>query len=875
MLRTILAGLRARTARLVLSSLAIALGVALVTGTLVLGDAIKASVQDQFARDARNVDVAVDPTAGGSADESPSLTPAMLDTVRRVPGVAAADGRNSVPIPLVHANGRAKPAVGVPVPSDPRLRAYDLVSGRDPQRPDEVTVDQRTASADHIPLGGQVTLLDKRNAPHRFTVVGTYQQGASRSLAFLVDQVVLLPSVLPTLGEDRGYHEIVAVAAPGVDQAQLAGRVKAALGAANVRVQTGAQLTEQRLRSVSESAGGFGTFLLVFALIALVVAAMVIYNTFTILLAQRTREIALLRCVGASRPQVFRGVLAEAVAMGLAASVLGLLGGLGLSALMQRAVGALGGTSMTIRTPLAGTTVIAALAVGVLVTVFSAVVPALRATRVPPVTALRALPEGHDEVMRTGRLRVAFVLLLALAGAGLVTLGLAVGKGAGMLLTGSGTMALLGAVVAVGPLLVGPGNRLLGAVPGMLFGVPARLAAANAGRNPRRTAATTAALLIGVTIVTMVTVVANSAKQTVNAEIDRQFPADFTVTSAISDRALPPSLVDELRRSEAVRLAAPEYRGYAVVGRPGATVGYRNTGANNENGEPEDNTTSVSGITGDSLGALVKPQVVAGRLDRLGGDEIALRDSEAQSVGVKVGDQVPVRLASFTGAGTGRRPAEGPMATLRVVAIYHGSGLAGALVDAGGYQRMQPNTGGYDRILVKLRDGVGAAAGRDAVEHATRAVPIAEIDSAAQNKEQLTTEVNKVLMLVWALIGLAVVIALFGIANTLTLSVIERTRESALLRALGLTRGQLRLMLLVESVLLGVAGAGMGVLVGSGFAWLLDRSLSTKDEVISLAMPFDQVGVMLLTAVVAAMLAAVLPARRAARTSVVAAMADA
>jgi putative ABC transport system permease protein len=195
------------------------------------------------------------------------------------------------------------------------------------------------------------------------------------------------------------------------------------------------------------------------------------------------------------------------------------------------------------------------------------------------------------------------------------------------------------------------------------------------------------------------------------------------------------------------------------------------------------------------------------------------------------------------------------------------------MVDLATFERLQPEAG-YDRILVKLRGGVSTAAGRDAVERATRAVPIAEIDSAAENKDQLNTEVNKVLALVWALIGLAVMIALFGVANTLTLSVIERTRESALLRALGLTRGQLRLTMLVEAVLLGLAGAVPGVLLGAGFAWLLDHAMSGSDVTLDYVVPVDQVGAMLLTAVVAAVLAAVLPARRAVRTSVVSAAAD-
>ncbi|MBV9847270.1 MAG: FtsX-like permease family protein, partial [Kutzneria sp.] len=557
----------------------------------------------------------------------------------------------------------------------------------------------------------------------------------------------------------------------------------------------------------------------------------------------RSRELALLRCVGAHRGQVFRGVLFEAFVIGVIASVVGLGVGVGLAALVQSAAGAATGATGPVLVPVTLGVVFAAFAVGVLVTMASAMMPALRASRVAPLAALRSLFDSHDEIKRTSVARLVFVAALAVTGVGICVLG-AHGGATGFVATGIGTMVLLAAAIVLGPVIVGPLVRMLGTLPGLLFGVPAKLAAVNAGRNPKRTAATTAALMIGVTVVTMVTVVATSAKQSVNAEIDKQFSADYTVTSSVPGHRLPTALAGQLGRLDEVD--SVRSTAHAVV-----TLGAD---------DHEIVTATDSGATG------LAATVVEGDLGRLSTDTIALSTTVAKGSGAKVGDEV--RASSASGGGR-----------LRVVALFDagadrvGQSLS-ALVTLDTLARLAPTEAGYDAITVKVKPGVTPEAGQAAVESAVRSVPIADVSSATATKTELGTVVDRLLALVWALVGLAVVIALFGIANTMSLSVLERTGESALLRALGLTRGQLRLMLLVESVLMGLLGAVVGVLLGGGFARLLVVALSSDQFRFAYAVPYGQIAMMLGAAVVAAILAAVLPARKAARSSVVTGMAQ-
>ncbi|ONI89516.1 hypothetical protein ALI22I_16055 [Saccharothrix sp. ALI-22-I] len=836
MLRTIIAGLKARTARLVLSSVAIALGVAFVTGTLVLGDGMNESLRDELAKGARNVDVSVTVSEESSTDVQ-GISPETLAKIRQAPGVAGADPRDAQQVPLVAANGKAKPAMAVSLASDEKLREFDLTDGRYPTAADEIAVDKRTAATAKLTIGQPVVLLGKEDQRHTYTLVGTYQQGTNSMSLSGSDHVGLTQEGFQALEPERPPYQVVGTAAAGFTQQQVADNVRKAIGDNGFVVQTGAELTQAALARVESQSGEFTTLLLAFALIALVVAAMVIYNTFTILVAQRTRELALMRCVGASRGQVFRSVLVEALVMGLTASVIGLFGGLGVSALLQKVVFAIGDSEGVVRLPMTVTTVLAAFAVGTLVTVLAAVLPARKATRVAPVAALRSQPDSGEEVARTGVLRVLTAVLFGAIGVGAIVFGMGIdNEEAAMVVSGAGTMALLAMVLVLGPLLVGPVNRVLGALPRALLGVPAKLASANAGRNPKRTAATTAALMIGVTIVALVTVVANSAKETVNAEIDQRMPADYTVSSAVYDRPLPEELAAQLAAAPEVAKVAP------------TTVVYGDR-------------AYLTGVPRDAIGDLIRPTVTSGSLADLGDGAIAVNADYAKRSNLSVGSTV-----DFT-------PVEGTTQKLKVVAVIEGQGMSDGLMTLETSKRFPQALEGYESILVKLKDGV--TNGRAAVEKVTDPSPLAVLDSAAETKEQLNQQLNQVLGFIWALIGLAVVIALFGIANTLTLSVLERTRESALLRALGLTRGQLRLMLVVESVLMALMGAAIGLTLGIGFGWVIIEALSTDTMAVPLAVPFGQIGVMLAGAVVAAVVAAALPARRAARTSVVAGMAEA
>src|SRR5687768_4647804 len=449
MLKTILAGLRARTARLVLSSIAIALGVAFVTGTLVLGDAVEAQTRDNFARSARNVDAAVHLADNSDSTVMRNGIPAdVLQKVRSTQGVAGADAGPSANAALLGVEGKASQPAVQPKPTTAVMRDFNLKDGKFPVKADEAAIDVKTAQTAKLKVGDKLKLLDENNAEHSFTIVGTYQQGASSMSMSGSDHVVVSPEGLRTVIPDQRIYEIVAVAKDGVTQQQLVDNINKAVGA-GYKVQTGEQLTQETLAQVGDAAGEIRTFLLAFAAISLIVAGMVIYNTFTILVAQRTKELALLRCVGAERGQVFRSVLAEAVFMGLAASVLGILGGLGVSAGLQALVGSVGGPSgedAEIRLPISWVTIAAGFGVGVIVTVLSAVLPARRATKVAPVAALRSQPDSHDDVARTGKLRIIFAALIALVGGVAVYFGMGQEEEAALFITGGGTMVLLLAV---------------------------------------------------------------------------------------------------------------------------------------------------------------------------------------------------------------------------------------------------------------------------------------------------------------------------------------------------------------------------------------------------------------------------------------------
>ncbi|MCK2221625.1 FtsX-like permease family protein [Actinomadura sp. ATCC 31491] len=835
MLRTALAGLRAHRLRLLLTSVAIVLGVGFIAGTFVLNDTIEAGFAQRVTADAGKVDVAVLPEDRGGG----VLPEEVLARVRAVPGVTDAQGLVRGPAPLLGKDGKAvggTPTTAVSVVRGPLDRTA-IVAGTGPGTDDRAAVlDESTARVNGFALGDEITVLDARQARHTFKLVGLLDPGVDQELAYTGAVGLTTAAALRMTGA-KGYHEIdVAGAAPGLERA-----VAAAAGAGAV-VRSGEELAGDLAREAGLELRTLTVGLLLFGIVAMMVAALVIYNTFGILVAQRTREMALLRCIGATRGQVFGSILLESAAVGLVASVLGLAIGYGLAVLALAVLAAFDAPLPTdAAVTLTPVTVAAGLAVGVVVTVAAALLPARSATRVPPVAALRA--QAEEQAFRTGAARWAIAAVFLLAGTGATAFGvwgMPAGQPATLLVVMAGGALTFLVVLILGPVLVRPLSAVVGWLPGRLAGVPGRLALDNAARNPGRAATTTVALTIGVTLMTLISVLSASTRVTVWAKLDQQFPVDYLLSAQGGEAGVPRSVAEELRR-------APELASVLQIRETPAKV-----------------TGRAGGTRSYDLGTYrgpVTPGVVSGSMAGLSASgRVALLDYVATELGVKVGDTVRARI--------GR---DGSAVPLRVAAVLDGanSALPALTVAEGAFDAWAPRLPD-SRVMINIRDGVSADRARAVVRAAVAAYPTVQFASATEVRAEFTETLDMLLMIVTGLLGLAILISLLGIANTLSLSVHERTRESALLRALGLTRPQLRRMLSVEALVLGLIGALVGVVLGGVFGWA--AVMAMLDGAV-LSVPVGQIGLFVVLSGVAGVVAAIVPARRAARASIAGALA--
>ncbi len=566
MLRTTLAGLRSRFHRLLLPAVAIALGVSFVSGTFVLTDSMRAGFRKLYLERGQVGDVAV------SGDRGELLTPADLEQVRAVAGVAAAEPRYSdFEYFLIGKNGRvvesdfgASQSIAVPLASEPKLQEFKLAEGAYAAKDGEVVLDARSAERAGYWVGDLVKIADVGQRITAYRLVGLIDPGYDFEAA-AGNLIGFAPATAQRLLKPRGYHRIDVLAAPGVTQEELKKRLASALPKAEVR--TTEALAQQEADEHAEEVTAFTRGLFVFALLALVVASVVIYNTFAILVAQRIRELALLRLVGATKGQVFRGVLVESLVIGLVASLAGLVAGFGLAAGIWALLGAVADVPMPeLSLSLSPVTMAASLGVGLLVTLLSAVLPARRATKVPPRRSRRCAPRWRARCQPAPG-SCGFGLLLALGGAGLVALGVDEHE---TMFAVAGCGLLFFAVMALGPLFVGPLSRVLGLPLAAVFGTTGKLAIANSRRHPKRVAATTLALTIGVMLVTMFGTVFTSAKEGSAAELDRRFPTDYVLAHQRHGDPLPTSLADQVRaqpqvaRIGEVRTAAVQTRDEAL-----------------------------------------------------------------------------------------------------------------------------------------------------------------------------------------------------------------------------------------------------------------------------------------------------------------------
>ncbi|GAA1973458.1 ABC transporter permease [Catenulispora subtropica] len=858
--KVVLAGLRADAVRLALTCLSIVLGVAFVTGTFLLTSSIDRAFDYGYARAAQNVDVAVQQTGSAVYPNTTAppklptdLTPAVAERIQaRVGSGAVVAGQVRGSAPLLDADGKAMRTDGltgnaVSFPADPALFPGTIVAGSGPAGPGDAVVDKDTAAEHKLRVGQTIQVVAHDLSVRTFRLAGVAEYGVdNRANGWTL--VGLLPQVALDVTGRPGYDQIDLHATGGASQQHLASEVSAALGGGpEFTVLTGAQYTKAVLEHRAPAAAHVTQILEVFGAVALLVAAFVIYNTFTILVAQRIRQVALLRCIGAHKRQIFGATVAEAALVGLIGSAVGVVGGIGVA----RGLHALVGVLTTTKLPpggivVTGGVVLLGIAVGFTVTVASAVLPARMATSVPPIEALRTQQEVKTTHGRVGRTRVVVSAVLGVAGIALAVLG--TGKKElvdGVTLIGLGGALVFAALIVAGPLIIGPMIWALGWLPGRFFGTPTRLAGSNARRNPGRVAATTAALTIGVTLMSLFTVTQDSVHVTQSQWIEAHNPYDYSVDPPGTGQTVPFQVADQLR-------AKPQLQHVAAV--DGARAVLSGT------------SIDIGAVESSAYGTLFKPVVKSGSLAQFGPGTVGLSNEMADLKHLKVGDPITIDTAS---AG----PVTAQVAVIYQVATGHGVDWYDVLLPREQFLAVfKPD--GDTQIRILAAPGVSLVDSRTAVDSVVSQYSFLHTGSLAEKKDSLAGSADATLSLFTAMLGLAVGIAVLGIANTLSLSVVERTRESALLRALGLSRGQMRRMLSVEAVLMSAVGALLGVALGVGVAWALEELIGNVEGGAVLSVPMVTLAGYVALASVAGLLAAVLPGRRAASVSIVAAIAD-
>jgi putative ABC transport system permease protein len=680
---------------------------------------------------------------------------------------------------------------------------------------------------------------------HRYVLTGAARFGDEASIAGYPTAIATLPTAQALSGKKGKLDGISVAGKPGVTPTQLRNRVQLALAGEPVTVRTGADDAEAQAANLEDQFGFLKTALLVFGGIALFVGAFVIYNTFSITVAQRTRELALLRMLGATRRQVLRSVVLEAAVIGFIASVLGLLGGLALVPALRALFAAIGADLPATDSVIASRTIIVSLLVGVVVTVIASVVPARRATRIAPIAALR---DGLTASAKAGRGRLIGAALLCLAGAGVVAYGLfggASGSGAAATL-GGGSVAIFLGVALFSPQLVRPIAALIGVPLQRLFGVSGRLARENSTRNPARTAVTAAALMVGVALVAFVSIFAAGLQGSIDRAVDRAFAGDLTVGAKNGFGETPAAVSAALRKVPGV----------------GPVSGVRFTEAKVAG---KTKTTSVVGIDPATLEQTYKLKWKDGSdatLATLGRDGILADVGYSKTA--KIGD----RVSLLTPAG------KHVSYVIRGV-LDEGSDfglLGGGLVIGNEHLTKDFDARSDAFVFLRYAPGADPARTRAAIDKALAAsFPDTRTRDREQVKEQQAGQINQLLYLIYALLALSVIVSLFGIVNTLALSIFERTRELGLLRAVGMSRRQVKRIVRLEAVITSLIGALLGLVLGVVFALAISRPL--EEEGFRLTFPVGTLLLLVTGAALAGMLASLWPARRAARLDVLRALA--
>ena len=828
-----LKNLFAHRRRLLSTALAVVLGVAFMSGTFVFSDTLTTTINGVVQVADENVDALVRAPQPVSLDFSQTgvtIDGATLDTVAKLAEVAQADVQIVGYAQLIGPDGQAvvdqstASTLGFNWSSSDELNPFDLVDGSAPVSGDEIVIDHASAKRSGYGVGDTATVLTAGDE-RAFRIVGVADYGDSDSQGGAGAVLFEREAAEQLLTSPGQVNSVVAVAAAGVPQEQLVDALTAALresADAPLEVITGQQLSDENRDDVSNSTGPFKTILLIFSLIAMFVSAFIINNTFSITVAQRAREMALLRALGASRRQVTSAVIVEATITGVIAAMVGLGLGVGIAQLLRALISALGIEFPDGSAVVSPGSMLLAFGVGVAATVLSAAAPSRAAGRVPPIAALRGL---SIEIVGSSRRRLALGAVLIAAGVGLVLVALASRQVA---LVGLGALATFAGTAVVGPMLVRPAARALG-VPLSVTGVSGDLAVQNASRNPKRTARTASSLMIGVSLVACMTVLGASMTSSFGSSLDKNFFGSHVVEVEGLDvpSGFSTQLADEMRTTDGIDVVSEFRLSRARV--------------NDETG-----TTDLEAYDAATIGELIDLGDVEGDPAKLGTDGMAIDSDYAEANDLQLGSQIPVAL-----------PTGNVVVTVR--SIFEPTvWIASQFMDTAAFDELLPQ--GMVYRVYALGDA-------NAVQSVTDGFPTVQVLDRDAFLELVSSTIDQFLAVITALLALAVLIALLGVANTLSLAIFERKREIGLLRAIGMTRSQLRTTIRNEAMIVALLGTALGIGLGTFLGWAVVRSLEDQGFD-TLTIPGVRIAVIAILGAAAGATVATLPARRAARLDI-------
>ncbi|MFE2301537.1 ABC transporter permease [Streptomyces sp. NPDC059445] len=839
MFRTALRNVFAHKARLLMTVLAVLLGVAFVSGTLVFTNTISDAYQKSSAKGFDQVDVAIRPESaadsGDTVGRTHKLTRPLLDKAARVPGAASAIGVVNGFTAIADKDGKL---IGGGFQSqggnfwgdkDPR---YPLTAGHAPHGTGEIAIDTETARRTGYKVGDTVRLsvdgpvLEPVVAGIFSTDDGNVAAGGSLALFDTATAQRLFHST-------GAYDEIDVKAAPGTSQSALREALDAVVPKDTASTVTGRQLADDQAEQISAAMSGMKTGLLVFAGIALFVGTFIIANTFTMLVAQRTKELALLRAVGASRRQVTRSVLIEAFVVGAVAAVGGLAAGIGIGAAMRSLMGTLGATVPDGPLVVSPGTVATALLVGVLVTMLAAWLPGRRAAKIPPVAAMSSL--HAKATTKSLVLRNTIGALLAAAGVAVVLYATTMDGSDGQAPMGLGAVLLILGVFVLTPLLSRP--LIAAAAPVLrVFGISGKLARQNSVRNPRRTAATASALMIGLTLITGMTVMAGSLQKSIDKMASSAIKADYVVSMA-NGNSLSPDVEKKLAAVDGVTDTSPLRNAPSRIDRQ---------------------TEYLTGVNGPAINKLTDLDVTDGAF-QVGGTRVVVDSDTAKSHGWKAGSRFQVAYE------------DGAKQRLSVAGVYEANEMIqGIILDDTTLSPHQRDVSDM-QVMVKTAGGASAAA-KDSLEKALGDNPAVKVQDKHDISEGIAQMFTLMLNMLYGLLAMAVIVAVLGVINTLAMSVFERSQEIGMLRAIGLDRKGVKRMVRLESLVISLFGGVLGIGLGVFFGWAAGELLGSRMSTYELVLPWGRMALFLLLAATVGVLAALWPARRAARLNMLGAI---